>query len=172
MLRSAASCLALAATAAASDVVDLTDGTFADFVKLHEHTMVRAQCLPECLGVLAAAADPPPRSAAARWSSSRRGARPRLPTLAPAPAPDALTAAGRRRCGHCKTLAPEYDAAATTLKEHEIKIAKMDATAETETPKQCAPPPPPRARPPPLRASRRARRGCCLTPAGVAAGST
>ena len=63
-------------------------------------------------------------------------------------------------------MAPEYDAAATTLKEHEIKIAKMDATAETETPKQCAPPPPPRAHPPPLRASRRARRGSCLTPAG------
>lgn len=49
MLRSAASCLALAATAAASDVVDLTDGTFADFVKLHEHTMVRASACPSVL---------------------------------------------------------------------------------------------------------------------------
>ena len=89
MLRSAASCLALAATAAAaSDVVDLTDGTFADFVKLHEHTMVRAQRLPECLGVLAAAADPrlaPPLPGGVlrtvvRGPASRRSRQPRRRT--------------------------------------------------------------------------------------------
>lgn len=37
------------------------------------------------------------------------------------------------RCGHCKTLAPEYDTAAESLKENGLKIAKVDATAETES---------------------------------------
>jgi len=35
-------------------------------------------------------------------------------------------------CGHCKALAPEYEEAATTLKEKNIPLVKVDCTEEVD----------------------------------------
>ena len=70
-----------AAVASASDVHDLKQDTFNDFIKSHD--LVLAEFF-------------------APW------------------------------CGHCKALAPEYEEAATTLKEKDIPLVKVDCTEEPD----------------------------------------
>ena len=42
-------------------------------------------------------------------------------------------------CGHCKNLAPEYEQAAAALRKHDppLRIAKVDATVETDLGNRC-----------------------------------
>jgi protein disulfide-isomerase A1 len=35
-------------------------------------------------------------------------------------------------CGHCKSLAPEYEEAATSLKDKDIPLVKVDCTEEVD----------------------------------------
>lgn len=80
-MRTAVLSLALAALAAASDVVELKKATFNEYIDSHD--LVLAEFF-------------------APW------------------------------CGHCKALAPEYEEAATTLKEKNIALVKVDCTAEAD----------------------------------------
>ncbi|KAK3114519.1 protein disulfide-isomerase precursor [Teratosphaeriaceae sp. CCFEE 6253] len=93
----------LAALAVASDVHDLTGDSFPSFVQ--DHGLVLAECTWTDAQI-----------ARESWRVSANSSR---SVFAP-------------WCGHCKALAPEYEEAATTLKDKDIALAKIDCTAEQE----------------------------------------